>query len=122
MNSSFFPYASSEEPQTPHSFADREPSLWRAVITQALMDAASNSQKSEAIKWKAEAMQWLSGQSEEFLLVCEYAGLDPDYVRENAARAIARGCIWRLPAGMGWRTQNDNQRRWHAAATQSQEA
>lgn len=74
------------------------------------MDAASNSKKPEALKWKMEAMIWLSGTCEDFLSVCEHAGLDPDYVRENAARAIARGCVWRLPAGQGWRTVNDNAR------------
>lgn len=111
MSNYYSSYEFTEISDSSRGFADREPSLWRAVITQALMDAASNSAKPEALKWKMDAMIWLAGNSEDFVTVCEHAGLDAGYVRENAARAIARGCVWRLPAGQGWRTQNDNKKR-----------
>lgn len=100
-----FPYELIDDPSPPRHFADREPSLWRAVITQALMDASSNSHKAENLKHKREALEWLKGDSDDFLTVCEHAGLCPHYVREQAALAIARGCNWRLPAGLGWRAQ-----------------
>lgn len=100
-----FPYELIDDLSPPRHFADREPGLWRAVITQALMDASSNSQKSENLRHKHEALQWLKGDTDDFLTVCEHAGLDPDYVREQAALAIKRGCSWRLPAGLGWRAQ-----------------
>lgn len=101
-----FPYELlPDEHSPPHHFADREPSLWRAVITQALMDAASQSQKPEAHKHRHDAIEWLRGDSEDFMSVCEYADLDPAYIREQAALALARGCVWRLPAGLGWRAQ-----------------
>ena len=87
------------------SFADHEPSLWRAVITQALMDAASRSAKSEARRAREDALNWLLGQGRDFEDVCENADLDPDYVRCKAREALARGFEWRLPAGKGWRTQ-----------------
>lgn len=86
-------------------FADHEPGLWRAVITQALMDASSHSSKPGTSKHKADAIEWLKGETDDFLYVCDQAGLDPDYVRERAQEALARDCVWRLPVGEGWRTQ-----------------
>ena len=87
------------------SFADHEPGLWRAVITQALMDAASQSRKSEAKRSRSAALAWLLDGSSDFETVCDHAGLDPDYVRSRARQALARGFEWRLPAGQGWRTR-----------------
>lgn len=87
------------------SFADHEPGLWRAVITQALMDAASQSHKSEARRSRHDALEWLLNEGTDFEVVCDNAGLDPDYVRSRARQALARGCQWRLPVGQGWRTR-----------------
>ena len=87
------------------SFADHEPGLWRAVITQALMDAASQSRKSEAKRSRRDAIEWLLGESRDFEAVCDNAGFDPDYVRRRAREALLRNCEWRLPSGQGWRTQ-----------------
>ncbi|MEJ0009845.1 MAG: hypothetical protein WDN72_04550 [Alphaproteobacteria bacterium] len=87
------------------SFADHEPGLWRAVITQALMDAASRSRKSEARRIRSDAMSWLTSGSSDFEAVCDHAGLDPNYVRSRARNALERNCEWRLPAGFGWRTR-----------------
>lgn len=87
------------------SFADHEAGLWRAVITQALMDAASQSRKSEARRTREDAIRWLMSDTSDFETVCDNAGLDPDYVRGRAIQALRRGCSWRLPAGLGWRTQ-----------------
>lgn len=70
--------------------------LWRAVITQALMDAGSNSNKVEYRKEKARAIAWLNGDTEDFLEVCSMAGLDPDYVKRKAYEAIKNGCKWRV--------------------------
>lgn len=87
------------------SFSDHEPGLWRAVITQALMDAATASRKAEARRIRADAISWLLSPSDDFDAVCDNAGLDPDYVRSRAAEAVERNCTWRLPAGQGWRAQ-----------------
>jgi len=72
-----------------------EKALWRAVITQALMDAGSLSSKREMKYHKAQAISWLSGTSPDFKQVCEMADMDYEYVREKAKQAIARGCSWR---------------------------
>jgi hypothetical protein len=87
----------------PVNFADHEPGLWKAVITQALMDASSNSQKADARRSKREALEWLRGTSDDFEAVCDHAGLDPAYVRSQIVAALRRDCQWRLPAGQGWR-------------------
>lgn len=87
------------------SFSDHEPSLWKAVITQALMDAASNSNKDDAGRAKRDAIEWLLSASPDFEYVCDNAGLDPSYVRRKAIEALGRNCRWRLPAGEGWRSK-----------------
>ena len=72
-----------------------EMALWTAVITQALMDAGSESSKPEAQHEKAKAIRWLLGNSEDFITVCQNAGLDPQSIRQKAMSAIERGCVWR---------------------------
>jgi hypothetical protein len=91
--------------RTSGSFADHEPGLWRAVITQALVDAASQSRKSDARRTRDDALRWLLSDSRDFEAVCDNAGFDPGYIRRRAKEALARGCEWRLPNGQGWRTQ-----------------
>lgn len=70
--------------------------LWRAVITQALMDAGSNSKKIEMKKIKMKAVSWLNGDSEDFYEVCALAGLEASYVKRKAKEAIKNGCKWRM--------------------------
>lgn len=75
-----------------------EMAMWRAVITQALTDAATDSRKAEAQFHKNEALHWLTGRSEDFSTVCHYAGFEPGYIRRMVKNALARQCKWRLPA------------------------
>ncbi len=93
------------------SYARGEQALWAAVITQALMDAASRSAKQEARKDKTRALDWLGEHTDDFVDVCDLAGLDPSYVSTRASRAVAGGCQWRAPVGEGWRTRNKNNAR-----------
>jgi hypothetical protein len=72
-----------------------EKSLWRAVITQALMDAGSNSTKREMRLIQAQAISWLSGMSPDFKEVCDLADYSPEHVRKKAREAIDRNCEWR---------------------------
>ncbi len=76
-----------------------EQSLWRAVITQALSDCASNSNKKELRYEKAKALAWIHSDSADFLEVCEYAGFEPDYIKKKAKEALKRNCRWRKQAG-----------------------
>lgn len=106
MNASNLPSsASTFYPSHHNSFADHEPGLWRAVITQVLMDAASRSRKPEAGRTREAALRWLLSDTPDFEAVCDNAGFEPGYVRRRAKEALHRGCEWRLPNGQGWRTQ-----------------
>src|SRR5947208_1331494 len=80
-----------------------ETSLWVAVITQAMMDALSRCNNAEATYHKHEAIHWLTGNSRDFITVCLFAGLDPDYVRRKSKRALAAPRPWRAEAGKGKR-------------------
>ncbi len=84
-----------------YDYAAGEQAVWRSVIMQALIDAASNSKKKENMQWKEEALIWLRGTSADFYTVCQNAGYEPEYVREIAADAIKRNCIWRAAPGTG---------------------
>ncbi len=75
--------------------------LWRAIILQALEDAASNSKKSKEQYFKTQAIHWLNHGGQDFVEVCDYAGLDPDYARKQIKKALSRGCKWRAEAGLG---------------------
>ena len=80
-----------------------ETAVWRSVITQAIMDARSNSMKSDAKRHKREALEWFDTCA--FREVCLLADLDPDATREKIRTAIDNDVQWRLPAGQGWRTK-----------------
>ncbi len=69
--------------------------LWRAVITQAMMDAGNNCKNRHAKGIKARALQWLVRDNADFDLVCELADMEPSYVRARAVGALNRGCKWR---------------------------
>lgn len=73
-----------------------EQALWRAVITQALMDAASQSSKPADRLHKQEAVKWLTSVDEHFRTVCDYAGFDPHYIARMVEAALARRCRWRV--------------------------
>ncbi len=72
-------------------------SIWRAVITQALMDASSNSKKMFAKKQKVEALRWLLDEkhNDEFKTVCHLADLEYTKTLKQVKIALERGCKWR---------------------------
>ena len=80
-----------------------ERALWVAVITQAIMDALSRANNSEARYYKNEAINWLTGNSKNFVSVCLNAGFDPDYIRRKAKRTLLQPKNWRAEAGKGKR-------------------
>lgn len=84
---------------------DNEVNLWRAVITQAFVDACwvdtrpndppektrgSNSRGQRHLE-RQEARTWLQGACRYFEEVCDAAEVDPDAVREAAKRLEANG-------------------------------
>ena len=72
-----------------------EQAIWRAVILQALEDAVNRSPKTQHRYEKEQALRWLTERNPDFVLVCDYAGWDPDYVRRKVKKALLNGCKWR---------------------------
>lgn len=72
---------------------DSEQNLWKAVVLQALLDAAGQS-KGTFARWpewkhqaiKQEALRWLLVDKEDFFDVCELAGIDARVIREFSKR------------------------------------
>lgn len=44
---------------------------------------------------RARAIEWLKGDSEDFVEVCILANRDPQYVKQQVQQAMRRGCKWR---------------------------
>ena len=89
--------------QENYDTAKGETALWVAVIMQAVTDARSKCKKAESKFFKNEAINWLTGNSKDFVDVCLCAGLNPDYVRSRAKKAIISATAWRAEAGKGKR-------------------
>ncbi|MDX2074493.1 MAG: hypothetical protein SFX19_09065 [Alphaproteobacteria bacterium] len=96
--------------EAPYHFAFSEESLWKAVITQAVVDACSRNPRTDYLSYKKEATQWLTGGSEDFIDVCLRAGLDPDHVRMQAKKSLMHPSLWRAAPKTGWRYEE--KRRW----------
>jgi hypothetical protein len=95
----------------PFNSARSEQALWRAVITQAMVDATSQNSRRETLFQKMEAIQWLVGGCDDFLEVCQRAELHPDYVRIRAKKALANPGFWRTEAGMSERYEERKYKR-----------
>lgn len=89
--------------ESPYDSARCEKALWKAVITQALMDAQSRSSKAEDQYHKHEARRWLTSNGKDFRMVCLLAGEDPDYIRGCVKKVLASPRPWRAEAGFGQR-------------------
>ena len=68
-----------------------EAKLWRAVVTQAVIDASwkqtgKHASVDDSVLNRDRARAWLLGNSADFRHVCSMAGFDADAVRESAQR------------------------------------
>lgn len=61
-----------------------EQSLRRAVILQAFVDLKNNSKKKLANTFRVKATLWFNKKNKDFIRVCYFANLNPDYVLEKA--------------------------------------
>ena len=72
-------------PELLHSSSlESEQSLWRAVILQAFVDLKNNSKKKIANTYRVKATLWFNINNADFLTVCYYANLNPNYVWSKA--------------------------------------
>jgi hypothetical protein len=61
-----------------------EQNLWQEVLTRAVLDWRSNHPRHKA---RIEAGRFLFHDDENFSLVCEFAGVFPQYIREGLKHA-----------------------------------
>jgi hypothetical protein len=75
-----------------HDDAGREPlkeqAIWQAVILQAITDAMRAPTTPRIRKEKTQAIIWFSITNKDFLLVCEMAGIDPNYILKSIRKVI----------------------------------
>ena len=62
--------------------------LYKAILTQALIDASNISSSSEAKRYELEAKNWVFGDSNYFKEVCYNAEINPDFMRQITKEAI----------------------------------
>lgn len=103
--------------QNPFNFAQGEEAMWRAVITQAILDACMQATEGKLAQYKKleqhkqDAIKWLLTGGEDFLDVCERACLDPKTVRRKAKKAIMNPSWWRTEAGFSIRYEERRESR-----------
>ena len=68
--------------------------VWQKVIYQAFIDAGNTSKKPRVKIQKLRAINWLRGEEDSFCEVCLLAGLDPDYVKNQAAKVLQNTPKW----------------------------
>ena len=62
--------------------------LFRAIITQAIEDAMYNGLYKYKIIDKREAIAWLTSNSNDFQMICNYADLNAEYASTKFAKAM----------------------------------
>ena len=67
-------------------YRNREVALWKAVITQALVDLGSVSHKKMAKIHRIRSIMWFNLTNKNFLTVCSFASLNPYYVYQKAQK------------------------------------
>lgn len=69
-----------------------ERTLWRAVVERAILDALGHCTDEREISAqrvvRTRAQTWLTDNGADFRKVCDYAGLDPARVRQEAASIL----------------------------------
>jgi hypothetical protein len=67
-----------------------EKALWQSVLMQAALDATSNPQTVKERIERAKTITWFSMRNDDFLLVCSFADLSPEFVMRGIKSAIAK--------------------------------
>lgn len=83
--------------------------VWRAVITQAIIDITSGSRKTADIVERNLTESWFSKQCPDFMTVCTLADLDPSYVLERVKIARQYPKKWKkIPKNKLPQSQHSN--------------
>ena len=62
--------------------------LFRSIITQAIEDAMYDGLYKYKIIDKREAVAWLTGNSNDFKMICHFADINSDYASMKFAKAM----------------------------------
>lgn len=70
----------------------KEQGLWKAVLSQAIHEACTDWYQDGplTISEKYKAKNWISMNNPDFVLVCEWAGYEPEYVSMKTKQLLAR--------------------------------
>ncbi len=85
----------SKEKKSGHYVKNPEMAVWKAVIMQAVLDLMSTSKRASEILAKKTAREWLNEKNANFVKVCGYAGLNPNWVLKKIEFAIENPRTWR---------------------------
>ncbi len=78
-----------------------EVALWRAVILQSILDRLTQSKRGSDIRARKNAKNWMNIENEDFLAVCAFAQLEPDFVLRKANSALVNQSNWRRRCDIG---------------------
>lgn len=78
-----------------------EVALWRAVILQSILDRLTQSKRGSDIRARKNAKNWMNIKNEDFLAVCAFAQLEPDFVLRKASVALVDQSKWRRRCDIG---------------------
>ena len=64
--------------------------LWRAVLERALEDLSLPKSNKRYCLWQKRAFDWINLSNPEFLIVCQYAMVQPQHILKIADKILNR--------------------------------
>jgi len=83
-----------------------EKRLWKAVLNQIFQDAFNDTYRSRNKGEKKHAIDYLKSMHQDYYMVCEYAGLDANYVHMKVKKKINLDNLKKL--GVIWNYDKEN--------------
>ena len=86
-----------------YAHTSSERTMWQMVLLTAIEDAMLPARSSaEDIAAKRDAQRWLRQGGADFCAVCNYAGFDPDHVRDAYLAGRLRVDVQRVGRNIGF--------------------
>jgi len=70
-----------------------ETRLFCAILYQAIDDASYKGIDKKYLRYKQEAIEWLTNMSEDFCVICNLANYNPEYVKDQVKRMALHGSV-----------------------------
>ena len=70
-----------------------ETRLFCAILYQAIDDASYKGIDKKYLRYKQEAIEWLTNMSSDFCLICNMANYEPQYVKDQIKQMALYGSI-----------------------------